>query len=55
MSVLHQSMCTFNAGLSSSYDGWEKYKEKVFDVSDPNSKLMFTWIKNLSIEMVQKN
>ena len=55
MSVLHQSMCTFNAGLSSSYDDWEKYKEKVLDVSDPNSKLMFTWIKNLSIEMVQKN
>ena len=50
MSVLHQSMCMFKAGLSSSYDGWVKYKEKVPDVSDPNqnvettcnSKLKFT-------------
>ena len=40
----------FNAGLSSSYDGWAKCKEKVPDVSDPNqnaetrshSKLNFT-------------
>ena len=40
----------FNAGLSSSYDGWAKCKEKVPDVSDPNqnvetrshSKLKFT-------------
>ena len=38
------------AGLSSSYDGWAKCKEKVPDVSDPNqnvettcnSKLKFT-------------
>ena len=38
------------AGLSSSYDGWAKCKEKVPDVSDPNqniettcnSKLTFT-------------
>ena len=50
MSILDQSMCTFKAGLSSSYDGWAKYKEKVPDVSDPNqnvettcnSKLKFT-------------
>ena len=50
MSVLHQSMCIFKAGLSSSYDCWAKYKEKVPDVSDPNqnvettcnSKLKFT-------------
>ena len=50
MSVLHQSMCMFKAGLSSSYDGWVKYKEKVPDMSDPNqnvettcnSKLEFT-------------
>ena len=49
MSVLHQSMCIFKAGPSSSYD-WAKYKEKVPDVSDPNhnveticnSKLKFT-------------
>ena len=50
MSVLHQSMRIFKAGLSSSYDDWEKYNEKVPDVSDPNqniettcnSKLKFT-------------
>ena len=50
MSVLHQSLCIFKAGLSSSYDGWVKYKEKVSNVSDPNqnaettcnSKLKFT-------------
>ena len=40
----------FKAGLSSSYDGWAKCKEKVPDVSDSNqnvettcnSKLKFT-------------
>ena len=50
MSVLHQSICIFKANLSSSYDGWAKFKEKVSDVSDPNqnvettcnSKLKFT-------------
>ena len=50
MSVLHQGICIFKAGLSSSYDGWAKYKEKVPDVSDANqnvettcnSKLKFT-------------
>ena len=35
MSVLHQ-VCIFKADLSSSYDGWAKFKEKVSDVSDPN-------------------
>ena len=41
MSVLHQSMCTFNAGLSSSYDGWEKYKKKCLmcPIPIPNSCL----------------
>ena len=29
----------FNAGLSSSYDGWAKCKEKVLDVSDPNQNV----------------
>ena len=29
----------FNAGLSSSNDGWEKCKEKVPDVSDPNQNV----------------
>ena len=49
MSVLHQSMCIFKA-LTSPCDDWEKYKEKVPNVSDPdqnvetmcNSKLKFT-------------
>ena len=36
MSFLHQSMYIFKAGLSSSYYGWAKYKEKVTDVSDSN-------------------
>ena len=50
MLVMQQSICIFKAGLSSSYDGWEKYKEKVPNVSAPNqnvvtkcnSKLKFT-------------
>ena len=29
MSVLHQNMCIFKAGLLSLSDGWAKYKEKV--------------------------
>ena len=29
----------FNAGLSSSYDGWAKCKEKVPGVSDPNQNI----------------
>ena len=51
------------AGLSSSYDDWEKCKGKVPDVSDPkqnlettcNSKLKFTELKDLFIKRVQKN
>ena len=57
MSVLHQSMCIFKAGLSSLYDCWAKYKEKVPYVSDPNqdidttcnSRLKFTQLKDLFI------
>ena len=63
MSVLHRSMCIFKAGLSSSYDCWAKYKEKVPYVSDPNQnvdttcnlKLKFTSLKNLFIKWVHKN
>ena len=33
MSVLHQRMRIFKAGLSSLCDGLAKYKEKVLDVS----------------------
>ena len=50
---MYEHFSVFNAGLSSSYDGWAKSnvaKEKVTDVSDPNqnvetrsdSKLKFT-------------
>ena len=42
ISVLIQSMCIFKAGLSSSYDGWVKCKEKVLDVSDPNQNVETT-------------
>ena len=42
MSVLHQSMCIFKAGLSSSYDCWAKYKEKVPDMSDSNQNVETT-------------
>ena len=63
MSVLHQSMYIFKAGLSNLNDGWEKYKEKVPDVSDPNqnvettcnSKLKFAELIDLFMKKVQKN
>ena len=42
MSVLQQSMCIFKVCLSSSYDCWAKYKEKVTDVSDPNQNVETT-------------
>ena len=42
MSVLHQSVCIFKVGLSSSYDCWAKYNEKVPDVSDPNQNVETT-------------
>ena len=32
----YEHLPVFKAGLSSSYDGWAKCKEKVPDVSDPN-------------------
>ena len=46
----YEYFSVFSAGLSSSYNGWAKCKEKVPDVSDPNqnvetrshSKLQFT-------------
>ena len=50
MSVLHQSMCIFKAGgLSSSFDGWAKYKEKVPDVSDLNQNVETTCNSKLKI------
>ena len=45
MSVLHQSMCIFKAGLLSLYGCWAKYKVqniKVPDVSDPNQNVETT-------------
>ena len=42
MSVLHHNMCIFKADLSSSCDGWAKYKEKIHDVSDPNQNVETT-------------
>ena len=62
MSVMHQGMYIFKTGLSSLYDGWAKYKEKIPDMSDPNqnvettcnSKLKFTELKDLFIKRVQK-
>ena len=44
--LLHQSMCIFKAGLSSLYDCWAKYKEKVPDVSGPNQCFEATCISN---------
>ena len=62
LSVLHQSMCIFKAGLSSLSDDWVKYKEKVPDVSDSNqnveticnSKFKFIEVKDIFIKRVQK-
>ena len=42
ISVLHQSMCIFKAGLPSLSDGWAKYKEKVPDVPDSNQEVEAT-------------
>ena len=39
VSVLHQSMFIFKAGLSSSYDCSTKYKENVPDMSDSNQNV----------------
>ena len=38
----YEHFSVFNAGLSSSYDGWAKCKEKVPDVSDPNQNVETT-------------
>ena len=48
MSVLHQSMLISKLlpQVSSSYDGWAKYKEKVPDVSDPNQNVETTCNSN---------
>ena len=47
--VLHQSTCIFRAGLSSSYHGWTKYKDKVPDISDPNQNVETTYNSKLKI------
>ena len=38
----YEYLPVFKAGLSSSYDGWAKCKEKVPDVSDPNQNVETT-------------
>ena len=48
MSVLYQSVCIFKPGLSSSYDGWAKYKEKV-PVSEPNQNVETTCNSKLKL------
>ena len=58
MSILHQNMAIFKAGLSSLIDDWANYKEIVPDMSDfnqnvettCNSKLRFTKLKDLFIK-----
>ena len=63
ISVLHQSLCIFKAGLSSLGDGWAKYKQKVPDLSDSNqnlettcnSKRKFTELNNFFIKRVPKS
>ena len=61
LSVLHQSMCIFKAGLSSLSDDKEKYIKKAPDVSDSNQNVETTCnsklkleLKNLFIISVQK-
>ena len=63
MSLLHQGMCIYKAGISILSDDWSKYKEKVPDMSGLNqniettcnSKFKFTEIKDLLIKKVQEN
>ena len=65
MSALCTKVWAFPKLVSQVYvmAGQNKCKEKVLDVSDPNqnlettcnSKLKFTWLKDLFIKMVQKN
>ena len=40
-------------GLSSSYDGWAKFKEKVPDLSDPNQNVETSTIPNSSLDNVK--
>ena len=56
-------VCASSRLVSSSYDCWEKHKEKALDVLDPNqnvkttcnSKLKSAKLKDLFIKRVQKN
>ena len=43
ISVLHQTMCIFKAGLSCLMDDWGKYTEKVPDVSNSNQNVEITY------------
>ena len=56
-SSTYEHFPVFNAGLSSSYDGWAKCKEKVLDPNQnvetrSHSKLKFTQLKDLFIKRV---
>ena len=44
----------FKAGLSSSYDGWEKCKEKVPDVSDPNQNVETKCYSNIKFTQLKR-
>ena len=45
----YEHLPVFKAGLSSSYDGWAKCKEKVPDLSDPNQNVETTWNSKLKV------
>ena len=49
----HEHFPVFNAGLSSSNDGWTKFKEKVPDLSDPNQNVEKRSHSNSSLHNVK--
>ena len=62
LSVLHQSMCIFKAGLSGLSDAGQNIYKKVPDVSDSNQNVVTTCNSKLKLERkdlfiigVQKN
>ena len=52
MSVLHQGICIFKAGLSSLSDVWVKYKEKVPDLLDSNQNVEATCKSKLKYKKI---
>ena len=49
----YEDLPVFKAGISSSYDGWAKCKEKVPDVSDPIKMLKQHAIPNSSLHKLK--